>query len=161
MTLRLTGTIFFAALSLAFGDDGSRLLRVDHYVRVRSTVPAIAGQDTEIYVREVAEAGTVLRGGFGSDRVALFIHGAGTPAEVSFDVPYQDYSWMAYLAHAGFDAFSMDMTGYGRSTRPAPMNDPCNVARDPAPCPPSYPHPLTTIASDWNDLAGVIDYLRA
>ena len=29
--------------------------------------------------------------------------------------PYQDYSWMAYLAHAGFDVFSMDMTGYGRS----------------------------------------------
>ena len=69
---------------------------------------------------------------------------------------------MAYLAHAGFDAFSMDMTGYGRSTRPAPMNDPCNVSHEqqagfipaliPAPCSPSYPHPLTTIASDWNDL---------
>ena len=64
------------------------------------------------------------------DRVALFVHGAGTPAEVAFDVPYQDYSWMAYLAHAGFDAFSMDMTGYGRSTRPTPMNDPCNLSRE-------------------------------
>ncbi len=154
----------------AFADDSARLLRVDHYVRVHSTVPAINGQLAEIYVREVVQAGIALRGP-AADRVALFVHGAGTPAEVSFDVPYKDYSWMAYLAHAGFDAFSMDMTGYGRSTRPAPMNDPCNVSREqqagfipallPALCSPSYPHPLTTIASDWNDLDGVVNYLRA
>ena len=31
---------------------------------------------------------------------------------------------MGFLARAGFDVFSMDMTGYGRSTRPAAMNDP-------------------------------------
>jgi pimeloyl-ACP methyl ester carboxylesterase len=155
---------------LSFADDSARLLRVDHYVRVHSTVPAIAGQTSQVYVREVVQAGIALRGP-AADRVALFVHGAGTPAEVSFDVPYQDYSWMAYLAHAGFDAFSMDMTGYGRSTRPAPMNDPCNVSREqqagfipalmPAPCSPSYPHPLTTIASDWNDLGAVVDYLRS
>jgi pimeloyl-ACP methyl ester carboxylesterase len=155
---------------ISFADDSARLLRVDHYVRVHSTVPAITGQTSQIYVREVVQAGIALRGP-ASDRVALFVHGAGTPAEVSFDVPYQDYSWMAYLAHAGFDAFSMDMTGYGRSTRPAPMNDPCNVSREQqagfipsvlrAPCAASYPHPLTTIASDWNDLGAVIDYLRA
>ena len=42
---------------------------------------------------------------------------AREPAEVAFDVPYQDYSWMAYLARAGYDVFSMDTTGYGRSTR--------------------------------------------
>jgi len=162
-----------AALCLAgwlIADDSARLLRVDHYVRVHSTVPAINGQLSQVYVREVVQAGVALRGP-ASNRVALFVHGAGTPAEVSFDVPYQDYSWVAYLAHAGFDAFSMDMTGYGRSTRPAPMNDPCNLSREQqagfvpgliaAPCAASYPHPLTTIASDWNDLGAVIDYLRA
>jgi len=158
------------AASVCFADDSARLLRVDHYVRVHSAVPSISGQTSQIYVREVVQAGIALRGP-SSDRVALFVHGAGTPAEVSFDVPYQDYSWMAYLAHAGFDAFSMDMTGYGRSTRPAPMNDPCNLSREqqagfipaliPALCSPSYPHPLTTIASDWNDLGAVIDYLRS
>lgn len=168
LNLSIAAGLLFAQLS--FADDSARLLRVDHYVRVHSTVPAIAGQLSQIYVREVVEAGIALRGP-SSDRVALFVHGAGTPAEVSFDVPYQDYSWMAYLAHSGFDTFSMDMTGYGRSTRPAPMNDPCNVSHDqqagfipaliPAPCSPSYPHPLTTIASDWNDLGAVIDYLRA
>jgi len=96
---------------------------------------------------------------------------AGTPAEVSFDVPYQDYSWMAYLAHAGFDVFAMDMEGYGRSTRPTAMNDPCNLSRDqqatfapllaPASCSPSYPHQMTTLASDWNDIGAVVDHVRA
>ncbi len=174
MKLRVSGTPLLIALSLAsagLADDGNRLLRVDHYVQVRSIVPAISGQDTAIYVREVAEAGVVLRGGLAPDRVALFIHGAGTPAEVSFDVPYQDYSWMAYLARAGFDVFSMDMTGYGRSTRPAAMNDPCNLTRDQqaafvpalitAPCAPSYPHQMTTLASDWHDIDAVVDRIRA
>src|SRR5262245_17436054 len=148
-------------------DDSSRLLTIDHFVKVRSTVPAIAGQTAQIYVRERVQAGAALRGAVGGDRVALFVHGAGTPAEVSFDVPYQDYSWMAYLAAAGFDVFSMDTTGYGRSTRPPPMNDPCNLAKErqggfvAAPCAPSYPHALTTIASDWNDIDAVVDYVRA
>ena len=147
-------------------DDSSRLLTIDHFVKVTSAVPAITGQPAQIYVRERAQAGAVLRGSTG-DKVVLFVHGAGTPAEVSFDVPYQDYSWMAHLARAGFDVFSMDTTGYGRSTRPAPMNDPCNLAADrqagfvAKPCPPSYPHALTTIASDWNDIDAVVDYLRA
>lgn len=149
------------------GDDSARLLTIDHFVRVKSTVPAIAGQQAQIYVRERVKAGIVARGSTAGDRVVLFVHGAGTPAEVAFDVPQEDYSWMAFLARAGFDVFSVDMTGYGRSTRPAPMNDPCNLAPDrqagfaAAPCTPSYPHALTTIGSDWNDVSAAVDYIRA
>jgi pimeloyl-ACP methyl ester carboxylesterase len=166
-----TGIIVFFLTSVLFADDSERLLSLDHYVRVRSAVPVMAGQDAEIYVREVVQPGTVLRGGPVPDRVVLFVHGAGTPAEVAFDVSYQDYSWMAYLARAGFDVFSMDMTGYGRSTRPTPMNDPCNLTGEqqkayiPAlisgPCSPTYPRNLTTIASDWHDLDAVVNYVRA
>src|SRR5258705_3391933 len=153
------------ATSPAFADDGERLLGIDHYVAVKSTVPSIAGQPAQIYVHERAKAATMSRAG-GGDRVVLFIHGAGTPAEVAFDVPYQDYSWMAYLARAGYDVFSMDTTGYGRSTRPAAMNDPCNLSPEqqtqfvPARCEPSYPYQITTIASDWNDIGAVVDHLR-
>jgi len=174
MRITVCQTALLVGLCLApagFGDDGNRLLRIDHYVKLQSTVPALAGQATQIYVREVVEASTVLRGGPASDRVALFIHGAGTPAEVAFDVPYQDYSWMAYLAQAGYDVFSMDMTGYGRSTRPAAMNDPCNLAREQqaafvpglisAPCVASYAHQMTTLASDWHDIDAVVDHVRA
>src|ERR1043166_5293901 len=122
--------VLVAAAVTVRADDGERLLTIDHFVRVSSPVPATAAQPAQIYVRERIKAGVALRGAPAADRVALFVHGAGTPAEVSFDVPYQDYSWMAYLAHAGFDVFSMDMTGYGRSTRPWPMNDPCNLTRE-------------------------------
>jgi len=154
----------------AIADDGERLLTIDHYVLTRSSVPAIKGQPAQVYVRERAKAATVARGG-GGDRVVLFVHGAGTPAEVAFDVPYQDYSWMAFLARAGYDVFSMDTTGYGRSTRPAVMNDPCNLSPEqqaeftpaliPARCAPSYPYQLTTLASDWDDVGAVVDYLRS
>jgi pimeloyl-ACP methyl ester carboxylesterase len=160
-----------SAASAGFGDDGSRLISLDHYVRVKSTAPAIAGQDAQIYLREKVVAGNALRGRPAPDSVVLFVHGAGTPAEVSFDVPYRDYSWMAYLANAGFDVFSMDMTGYGRSTRPAAMNDPCNLTKEQqarfipqliaAPCAPSRPGPITTMGSDWNDIGTVVDHLRA
>jgi pimeloyl-ACP methyl ester carboxylesterase len=155
----------------SFGDDGSRLLTIDHFVRVKSTVPSMAGQSAQIYVRERVQAGPALRGLPAADRVALFVHGAGTPAEVAFDVPSQDYSWMAYLARAGFDVFAMDTSGYGRSTRPPAMNDPCNLAKNAqaqfvpsliaAPCAPSYPHAATTIGSDWDDVGAAVDYVRA
>ena len=176
MVLRvLLITIFICVITLltrsSIADDGEHLLTVDHYVSVNSTVPSMVGQIAQIYVRERVRAGTALRVASVSDRVALFVHGAGTPAEVAFDVPYQDYSWMAYLAQAGFDVFAMDMSGYGRSTRPTAMNDPCNLAREQqttfipnllsAPCAPSYPHQMTTIASDWNDINAVVDYIRA
>jgi pimeloyl-ACP methyl ester carboxylesterase len=167
--LMMTAAALLAA-QFCFADDGERLLSVDHYVRVRSTVPSIAGQTTQIYVREIVQAGLALRGAAG-DRVVLFVHGAGTPAEVSFDVTYQDYSWMAFLARAGFDVFSMDMTGYGRSTRPAAMNDPCNLSKEQQAgfvpsllgetCSPNEPRQLTTIASDWNDLDAVVNQVRA
>jgi pimeloyl-ACP methyl ester carboxylesterase len=50
------------------------------------------------------------------------------------------------------------------------MNDPCNLAREQqtafipnlisVPCAPSYPHQMTTIASDWNDIGAIVDYIR-
>ncbi len=169
--MKTKSLLFTLFLSQCFGGDAETLLRVDHYVRVKSTVPSIAGQTAQIYVRELVAAGPLLREGASGERVVLFVHGAGTPAEVAFDVPYQDYSWMGYLARAGFDVFSMDMTGYGRSTRPEAMNDPCNLSRElqasflpplvPSTCSPSYPHQLTTIASDWNDIDAVVNHVRA
>jgi pimeloyl-ACP methyl ester carboxylesterase len=118
-----------------------------------------------LYVREVVVAGTAAPGG-----VVLFVHGAGTPGNVAFDTPHKTHSWMAYLARAGFHVFAMDMTGYGRSTRPPAMNDPCNFERPqqaqfvpsriPAPCAPSRAAPISTMESDWNDIDAVVEHLR-
>lgn len=158
------------AAAPAAGDDAQRLLTIDHYVRVTSKVPSISGQLAQIYVRERVSAGVALRGAPAADKAVLFVHGAGTPAEVAFDTPIGTHSWMAYLAEAGFDVFSMDTTGYGRSTRPAPMNDPCNLAEAQqaqfvpsliaAPCKATYPGQLTSLASDWHDIDAAVDYVR-
>ena len=135
----------------------------DHTVTVTSTVPVIAGKKSSLYVRERALP-AVLKSGAG-DKVVLFVHGAGTPAEVSFDVPYQDYSWMGYLAAAGYDVFSVDMTGYGRSARPKPMADKCNLSPEQqkgfgVSCLQTYPGALTNIESDWNDLSAAVNYIK-
>lgn len=164
-------TLSVATTVPVHGDDAERILTVDHFVRAKSTVPSQTGQMASIYVRERTRAGTVLRPSGLANRVVLFIHGAGTPAEVAFDVPHEGYSWMEYLATRGFDTFAMDVSGYGRSNRPTPMNDPCNLAPAQqsqfipallaAPCSPTHPHQLTTIASDWDDIGAVVDYIRA
>ena len=170
-TLQTLGALVLVlAASSGFGQERGPLLSLDHFVPVKSTAPAMTGQTAQIYVREVALPGVALRGRQAPDNLVLFVHGAGTPAEVSFDVPYKDYSWMAYLAHAGFDVFSMDMTGYGRSTRPTAMNDPCNLSKEQqarfvpqliaAPCAPSHATAITTMGSDWNDIGAVVDRLR-
>ncbi len=139
---------------------------IDHYVANVSLAPAMAGETAQIYVRERVISGAQVDEG----EVVLFVHGAGTPAEVAFDVPYPGYSWMAYLAEAGFDTFAMDTTGYGRSTRPHVMNDACNLSEGQrsefipqlitADCQPSYGYAATTIESDWDDIDAVVDYIR-
>lgn len=152
-------------------DDSRAILSIDHYVHQVSAVPSIEGQHTQLYMRERVRAAALSRAADLEGRVVLFVHGAGTPAEVAFDVPYADYSWMAYLAAAGFDVFSVDMTGYGRSTRPHVMNDPCNLAEDDqralgigvavASCEPSHTEPATTLVSDWADIDRVVEHIRA
>jgi pimeloyl-ACP methyl ester carboxylesterase len=152
-------------------DDRDRVVTVDRYLSVKSTAPSIAGQTSVLFVRERAKVSTIAAGVPLGDRVVVFVHGAGTPAEVAFDVPYRDYSWMAFLADAGYDVFATDMTGYGRSTRPLVMNDPCNLTAAQqatfvpsvlaAPCAPSHTQHATTIGSDWDDVGAVVDSVRA
>lgn len=169
--ITVLGLACAALAGFLHADDGDRLLRLDHYIAVTSTAPAMAGQTAQIYAREVVLASTALRPRSLADRVVLFIHGAGTPAEVAFDLSAKDFSWAAYLARAGFDVFAMDMTGYGRSTRPAAMNDPCNLANTQqtafvptllaAPCTSKLTQPITTIGSDWNDIDAVVNHILA
>jgi pimeloyl-ACP methyl ester carboxylesterase len=172
-TSLLPALIFTLALAgcASTQNQAPQLVTRNHFVLVHSTAPSIALREVRLYVREVALAQLDTSPIPPARRVVLFVHGAGTPAEVAFDVPYKDYSWMAYLARAGFDVFSMDVTGYGRSTRPPQMSDACNLPREqqerfvpqiiPATCAPSYPTPITTMDSDWDDVRAVVDFLRA
>ncbi|HWH77911.1 MAG TPA: alpha/beta fold hydrolase, partial [Candidatus Binatus sp.] len=136
---------------------------VDHMVPHVSTVPANRGEAVQIYMREKFAGGTAAK------PVVLMVHGGVSPSTLAFDVEHEDYSWMEYLARAGFDVFAMDMTGYGKSSRPK-MDDPCNVGsaqqKQLVPktlkefCKPSYPYQLVNRQSEHDDLDRVIDYIR-
>jgi pimeloyl-ACP methyl ester carboxylesterase len=157
----LLATLISAALAACtMGQQAAGLRTTEHQVSVVSTAPSMQGQPAKLYVREVAPNGS------SPLPVVLFVHGAGTPAEVSFDSRLDDYSWMRQVARAGFDVFSVSLTGYGRSTRPPQMADPCNIAKAQqtgyvaAPCESTYRNPIATTTSEWNEIGEVVDYLR-
>ncbi len=96
------------------------------------------------------------------------IQGATTPAVPVFDLRFRNHSWMAFLARAGFDVFTMDLQGYGGSPRPR-MDDPCNTQAAqqdlliPYPlaghCEPTYRFRMA-MQSDWDEIDRVVDYIR-
>ncbi len=148
-----------------------RFVTIERFVPHTSTVPANAGERVGIYLREKATAAAAARFASGESptgRVVLFVHGGSVSSIPDYDLDYKDYSWMGYLAEAGFDTFAMDQSGYGRSPRPM-MDDPCNMSvADQAlatphagPCEPSYPYGSTTVQSDWDEIDTVVDYIRA
>ncbi len=150
----------------------SDILTIDRLVEHTSTVPAIKGEKVSLFVRERIAASMLEQpGGAAFERkVVLMVHGGFSPATLAFDVQYRDYSWMEQLAREGFDVFAMDMTGYGRSTRPAQMDDPCNVMPEqqkalaprtlPAACAPKYPFELVNSDSESDDINAVVDFIR-
>jgi pimeloyl-ACP methyl ester carboxylesterase len=58
----------------------------------------------------------------GPGPAVLYIHGATFPAELSIGYRMDGRSWADDLQERGFDVWSFDFAGYGRSERPATMN---------------------------------------
>lgn len=75
----------------------------------------------KIYVRNTRPAGLAT---FSPARTLLFVHGATYPSDTMFDLKIDGESWMDYIAARGYDVYSMDVRGYGRSTRPPEMESP-------------------------------------
>ena len=136
---------------------------IDHVVPHVSTEPANRGARVSLFVRE--------RRTNPSGPVVLLVHGRSAAALPSFDLDYGDYSWMRYLADAGFDAFAVDLQGYGRSSKPRVMDEPCNTSADnqtkyliphplQAPCAPRYPHSFGSFATDWDEIGTVVEFIR-
>ncbi len=146
----------------AFAD----VLSFDHYVDSVSQSPTFKGTPIKLFVRERIQD-KVLKAGRNSTngKVVLFVHGGTYPSVPDFDLPYQDYSWMAYLAAQGFDVYSVDMTGYGKSSRPN-MDDKCNIVADQqaiigqAPCPAKFANVATSTESDWADVDAAVEFVR-
>jgi pimeloyl-ACP methyl ester carboxylesterase len=74
-----------------------------------------------LHVRNKHPAGEA---SYGPGRIVLFVHGATFPSETMFDIDLPGGSWMEHAAKRGFDAYLVDIRGYGRSTRPAAMEQP-------------------------------------
>lgn len=86
---------------------------------------------------------------FAPDRIAILMHGATYPA-TAFDVQLAGKSWMDYLAERGFDVYALDLPGYGRSTRPAAMDQPATENA-----------PFMRTADAVKALGAVVDFVRA
>jgi pimeloyl-ACP methyl ester carboxylesterase len=107
------------------------------------TVPD--GARGQMYVRNKRPDGLTR---FSSDRIAIMVHGATYPA-TAFDLPLAGKSWMDYMAERGFDVYTFDLPGYGRSTRPASMDQPADQNE-----------PLTRTADAVKALGAVVDFVR-
>jgi pimeloyl-ACP methyl ester carboxylesterase len=86
---------------------------------------------------------------FASDRTVLFVHGATTPAEASFDLQLDGISWMDFIARRGFDVYFVDVRGYGRSTRPPEMSEP-----------PERNPPIVSTEVAVRDVGAAVDFIR-
>jgi pimeloyl-ACP methyl ester carboxylesterase len=164
--LSIACAALLAGCAMNPGDQA--LISTDHHVTHVSTVPANHGQQVRIFVRQKAAA-TLRTDQDMLERVVLFVHGGTVSGVPDYDFDYKDYNWMTYLAAAGFNTYTMDLSGYGGSPRPG-MDDPCNVEpkqrsmlRGTAikgDCAPKALTHFNTIRSDWDEIDTVVDYLR-
>lgn len=67
----------------------------------------------------------------GSNKIVLLVHGATWSGRPDFDLQIRDYSLMDFLARNGYDAWSIDIHGYGRSEKTdRDWSDTASAARD-------------------------------
>jgi len=66
-----------------------------------------------LYVRNKHPAG-IKR--FPVNKILLYVHGGGGSSETSFDLRLNGLSWMDYVAEHGYDAYLVDVRGFGAST---------------------------------------------
>ena len=111
--------------AVAENADGLRV--TDYFISHTSTEPFYAEQKLDpsvtLHVREVVLPGrerTVAQDG----KVLLLIQGYSVPGSVAFDTDHGNCSLMRHFARAGWDTFTLDLEGFGLSTRPLIMDDP-------------------------------------
>lgn len=107
------------------------------------TVPSEPG--IAIFVRNKRPANLTA---FTPERTLLFVHGSTYPAHTGFDIPICGQSWMESIASHGYDVYCLDVRGYGRSTRPAAMDEP-----------PQNNPPVTRTPDAVNDITAVLNFI--
>lgn len=100
----------------------------------------------QLHIREKFPANV---GKVSGEKIVLFVHGATYPSIPGFDIPIRGYSWMDYVAQRGYIAYSLDIRGYGGSTRPPEMDQP-----------PSTNPPIVRAEVAVKDISAAVEYIR-
>jgi len=98
-----------------------------------------------VYLRNKRAAGMTA---FSPEKTVLYVHGATYPSETAFDLRLNGFSWMDYIARAGYDVWLVDVRGYGGSTRPPQMDQP-----------PAANPPFATTAEAVRDVGAAVDHI--
>lgn len=83
-------------------------------------------------------------------KTVLFVHGATYASMLTFDYAVDGQSWMDAMADAGFDAWCVDLLGYGGSGRPAAMAEPADANP-----------PIVDTGQAVADVGRVVDFILA
>jgi pimeloyl-ACP methyl ester carboxylesterase len=134
---------FVSALAIALLAGCSAMSPKSEVVTETFMVPSLDPGIT-VHVRNKHLAGER----YAPERIVLFVHGATFPSETMFDLDLPGGSWMEHAAKRGFDAYIVDIRGYGRSTRPAAMSQP-----------PADNPPFAGADDAVRDISAVVDFI--
>ena len=140
MKLRIVFLAMLASSALGPSALGQTARLVVTEAMVKSSDPGI-----ELYVKNKHAEGMT---SFSAEKTLLFVHGATYPAETSFDLPIEGVSMMDLFAQNGFDVYLVDVRSYGRSTRPAEMDQPADAGK-----------PIANSEEAGRDLGATVDYI--
>lgn len=126
---RLLSLAFFVFVAIMLSACASKPMQSELTVSVQKNAQIVVEEfmipsdqpGINLYVRNKRLASTTQ---FHKDNVLLFVHGATYPSETGFDLRLDGLSWMDVLAQQGYDVYMLDVRGYGRSSRPAAMDQP-------------------------------------
>ena len=132
----------------------------DIFVDHRSTVPVNRGASVDLFARHYPAQGD----GLGA---VVVLSSDILPADAGLGLDLGDGNDLEALARLGFDVFAADVTGYGFSPKPQ-MDDGCNASDATQnallmpyplyiPCEPSYSRLLTSLESDWAEVASFVE----
>jgi pimeloyl-ACP methyl ester carboxylesterase len=140
-----TSFVLLTAVAVACaGAPGKKSQQIARLTTENFLVPSADGTVSLcVRNRHPADAAT-----FEGDHIVLFVHGATYPSETAFDMDLPGGSWMDYAASRGYDAYFVDVRGYGCSSRPAAMAQP-----------PETNAPVATTAEAVKDVGTAIDFI--
>ena len=109
----MLSAILSAAIALAVSAP-SAPCRFERLEKTELRIPGGA-PGVRLFMMQIPSAQKRRRG------AVVLVHGAGSGGSAIWDLRHSDYSVMRRLACEGFDAYSVDLSGFGGSTMPASL----------------------------------------